>query len=174
MLAGYVPAYGPPTKADIARSCNQTASIDLVTVGNAASTLVVVSVPALPGTFCGGRPRGPGGGPGGSGGGLILVRGGLVTPGGSGPRHRLNLKVFGEVAVPAAVFTITLTTPLSQGLKAITSVSERTKMDVARSLSKSTSVVPPRLVPVMTTGVPAGPRSGAITVTVGACAAANV
>src|SRR2546427_1191243 len=99
--------YGPPTKADIARRRNQMASIDLVTVGNAASTLVVVSVPALPGTFCGARPRGPGGGPGGSGGGLILVRGGVGTRGGSGPRHRLHLKVFGRGEGPAGVFYIT-------------------------------------------------------------------
>src|SRR2546422_10857509 len=108
MLAGYVPAYGPPNKADIARRCNQMASIDLVTVGNAASTLVVVSVPALPGTFCGGKPRGPGGGPGGSGGGLILVRGGVGPSGGWGPRDPLNFEGFGAGGGPAAALSDTL------------------------------------------------------------------
>src|SRR2546427_10009299 len=111
MLAGYVPAYGPPNKADIARRCNQMASIDLVTVGNAASTLVVVSVPALPGTFCGGRPRGPGGGPGGSGGGPIMVRGGVGPPRGWGPPHPVDFEGLGGVGRPAARSSDTLSTP---------------------------------------------------------------
>src|SRR3989442_15830157 len=85
--------YGPPTKADIARRRNQMASIDLVTEGNAASTLVVVSVPAPPGTFCGGRPRGPGGRPGGRGGGVIPVRGGVGPPRGLGARAPFWFKV---------------------------------------------------------------------------------
>src|SRR2546427_6901764 len=91
--------YGPPTKADIARSCNQMASIDLVTVGNAASTLVVVSVPAPPGTFCAGRPRGPGRGPGGSGCGLVLERGRVGPPNGRGPPQPLPLQACGGDAV---------------------------------------------------------------------------
>src|SRR2546425_8895463 len=61
MLAGYVPAYGPPNKADIARRRNQIPSIDLVTGCDAASTLASVGVLVMPRTFCGGRTRGPGG-----------------------------------------------------------------------------------------------------------------
>src|SRR3989442_15284087 len=112
--------YGPPTKVDIARSCNQTVSIDLVTVGNAASTLVVVSVPAMPGTFCGGRPRGPGGGPGGNGGGLILGRGRVVSPRRLGAPPHVDFKGFGAGGVPAARLYNSLTQTLFTGVVAMT------------------------------------------------------